>query len=139
MEGSNKPLVVTGGTLFVQAEADRRERNENSLPDLEPINARGQAEVYALGLGERVTRVIALRFAPWVFGRGGGGVKLFRDRGALQSGKVMCVGGGRSRTIIVHVDDVARGCLLAAQKTMAGRCLIVVWIWGSGFRRCGSS
>lgn len=138
MEGSKKPIVVTGGTLFVQADADRREMSENSLPDLEPVNTRGQAEVYARGLGERVTRVLALRRAPWIFGRGGSGVKLFGDS-ALQSGKVMCVDGGRNCTMIVHVGDVTRGYLLAAQKAKAGRCLMVVWIWELGFRRCGSS
>ncbi|KAM0313869.1 hypothetical protein ACHAO8_005115 [Botrytis cinerea] len=119
LEGSNKPLVVTGGTLFVSPNPDGGETTETSPVDPEPINNRHQAEAHALELAKRGIRVIAIRLAPWVFGRGGSGVKLFTGI-SKQAGEVMCVDGGKNFTTTVHVDDAARLYLLAAQKAKSG-------------------
>ncbi|KAF7956488.1 hypothetical protein EAE96_003827 [Botrytis aclada] len=119
LEGSNKPLVVTGSTLFVLSNPDGGETMETSPEDPEPLNSRHQAEAHALELVKRGIRVIAIRLPPWVFGRGGSGVKLFMDI-SRQAGEVTCVDGGKNCTSIVHVDDAARLYLLAAQSAKSG-------------------
>ncbi|TGO44692.1 hypothetical protein BOTNAR_0764g00020 [Botryotinia narcissicola] len=119
LEGSNKPLVVTGGTLFVSPDSDGGETTETSPEDPEPLNTRQQAESHALELAMRGIRVVAIRLAPWVFGRGGSGVKIFMDI-SKQAGEVTCVDGCKNRTTTVYVDDAARLYLLAAQNARSG-------------------
>ncbi|TGO44930.1 hypothetical protein BCON_0442g00020 [Botryotinia convoluta] len=119
LEGSNKPLVVTGGTLFVSPDPDGGETMETSPEDPEPLNTRHQAEAHALELTMRGIRVVAIRLAPWVFGRGGSGVKIFMDV-SKQAGEVKCVDGGKNYTTTVYVDDAARLYLLAAQNAKSG-------------------
>ncbi|CAD6443185.1 8580fdb2-e25e-45be-92b8-12a528d390f2 [Sclerotinia trifoliorum] len=119
LEGSNKPLVVTGGALFVAPDPNGGETTEMSPMDSNPFNTRGKSEPHALDLAKKAIRVIAIRLAPWVYGRGGSGVKLFMDM-SKKSGAVTCVDGGKSRTSTVHVDDVARLYLLAAQEAKSG-------------------
>ncbi|APA13984.1 hypothetical protein SS1G_11207 [Sclerotinia sclerotiorum 1980 UF-70] len=119
LEGSNKPLIVTGGTLYVAPDPNGGETTEMSPMNPNPFNTRSQSETHALELAKKSIRVIAMRLAPWVFGRGGSGVKLFMGMSKM-SGAVTCVDGGKSRTTTVHVDDVARLYLLAAQKAKSG-------------------
>ncbi|KAK1762906.1 hypothetical protein QBC33DRAFT_519109 [Phialemonium atrogriseum] len=116
LAGTDKPLVVTSGTLAVAADPSGAETTESSPPDPNPINTRIDAERHALSLaGRRGVRVMAVRLAPYVYGRGGSGVKLFLDMSA-RAGSVACVGGGANRTTVVHVDDAARLYLLAALR-----------------------
>ncbi|TGO24534.1 hypothetical protein BPAE_0100g00020 [Botrytis paeoniae] len=119
LEGSNKPHFVTGGTLFVSPDSDGGETTETSPEDPEPLNTRHQAETRALELEMRGIRVVAIRLAPWVFGRGGSGVKIFMDV-FKQAGEVTCVNGGKNCTTTVYVDDAARLYLLAAQNAKSG-------------------
>ncbi|KAM3074925.1 hypothetical protein ACMFMG_008331 [Clarireedia jacksonii] len=119
MEGANKCLVVTSGTLLVAADPSGAETTESSAPDPNPINTRGRFEAYALGLKNKGIRIALIRLAPFVYGRGGSGVKLFMNM-SLQSGGVMCVDGGKNRTTVVHVEDAARLYLLVAEKAKAG-------------------
>ncbi|PQE04301.1 alcohol dehydrogenase protein [Rutstroemia sp. NJR-2017a BBW] len=98
MEGTNKPLVVTSGTLIVA------------------VDPTGD---YALSVKDKGIRITAIRLAPFVYGRGGSGVKLFMNM-SLQSGGVMCVDNGTNRTTVVHVDDAARLYLLVAENAKAG-------------------
>ena len=57
--------------------------------------------------------------APYVYGGGGSGVKLLMEM-AAKAGGVICVDGGKNRTIVVHVDDAARLYLSAALRSRAG-------------------
>jgi nucleoside-diphosphate-sugar epimerase len=119
MGGTNKPLVVTSGTLIVAADPTGAETTESSAIDPNPINTRGRFEDYALSLKDKGIRIIAIRLAPFVYGRGGSGVKVFMNM-SLQSGGVMCVDNGTNRTTVVHVDDAARLYLLVAENAKAG-------------------
>ncbi|TEY38798.1 hypothetical protein BOTCAL_0474g00020 [Botryotinia calthae] len=114
LEGSNKPLVVTGGTLFVSPNPDGGETTETSPKDPEPINTRHQAEAHALELANRGIRVIAIRLAPWVFG------EREVESNYSWAGEVMCIDGGKNCTTTVHVDDAARLYLLSAQNAKSG-------------------
>ncbi|KAK3339723.1 hypothetical protein B0T25DRAFT_467049 [Lasiosphaeria hispida] len=119
LAGTDKPLVMTSGTLIVAADPAGAETTEESPEDPEPINSRGKAEQYALGLARRGVRVTVVRLAPYVYGRGGSGVRLFMNM-AAEAGGVTCVDGGKNHITAVHVDDAARLYLQAARSGKAG-------------------
>ena len=119
LEGTGKPLVVTSGTLSAAPDPTGAETTEASPPELSPLNARMKTEQHALALASRGIRVMGVRLAPYVYGRGGSGVKMFMGMSA-KTASVTCVSGGKNHTTVVHVDDAARLYLLAAQKGKAG-------------------
>ncbi|KAF4779491.1 alcohol dehydrogenase [Colletotrichum scovillei] len=118
LAGTDKPLVVTSGTLCVAADPTGAETTETSPADPEPINTRILTELHSLDLAKRGVRVMSIRLAPYVYGRGGSGVAQFMGI-AAQTGGVTIVNGGKKRTTNVHVDDAARLFLLAAEKGRA--------------------
>ncbi|KAF7876747.1 hypothetical protein EAF04_001831 [Stromatinia cepivora] len=105
LDGSNKPLVVTGGTLFVAPDPNGEETTETSPMDPHPLNTRGKAEPHALELAKKAIRVIAIRLAPWVYGRGGSGIKLFMDI-SKNTGSVTCVDGGKNSTTTAKSGEI---------------------------------
>ncbi|KAJ0325781.1 hypothetical protein COL5a_007290 [Colletotrichum fioriniae] len=119
LAGTDKPLVVTSGTLCVAADPTGAETTEASLADPEPINTRILTELHSLDLVKRRIRVMSIRLAPYVYGRSGSGIAQFMGI-AAQTGGVTIVDGGKNRTTNVHVDDAARLFLLAAEKGRAG-------------------
>lgn len=119
LAGTGKPLVATSGTLMVAADPTGAETTEASPPEPNPIITRIKTEQHTLALASRGIRVTVVRLAPYVYGRGGSGVKLFMGMSA-QAGSVTCVDGGKNHTTVVHVNDAARLFLLAAQKGKAG-------------------
>jgi nucleoside-diphosphate-sugar epimerase len=119
LTGTNKALVMTAGTLSVAADPSGAVTTEDSPLEPNPMNKRHKAEAHALTLVSRGIRVTSVRLAPYVYGRGGSGVKLFMEL-AARTGGVTCVDGGKNYTTVVHVDDAARLYLLAAQKGKAG-------------------
>ena len=119
LAGSNKPLLTTSGTLSAAADPSGAETSESSPAETHPINARMKTETHSLGLARKGVRVMGIRLAPYVYGRGGSGVKLFMGMSA-KAGKVTCVDGGKNYTTTIHVEDAARLYLLAAHKGKAG-------------------
>ena len=119
LAGTGKPFVTTLGTLAVAADPSGAETDENSPLEPNPINTRVKHEQHALAYAGKGVKVMSVRLAPFVYGRGGSGVKFFMDMSA-QAGDVTIVDGGKNRTTVVHVDDAARLYLLAAQKGKAG-------------------
>ncbi|KAK3934799.1 hypothetical protein QBC46DRAFT_367983 [Diplogelasinospora grovesii] len=120
LAGTDKPLVCTSGTLVVAADPEGKETDEATPPHTNPVLTRGKNERHALSLAQaRGVRVMVVRLAPYVYGRGGSGVRAFMEHGA-KAGGVLCVDGGKNRITSVHVDDAARLYLLAAQRGRAG-------------------
>ncbi|EXF78626.1 alcohol dehydrogenase [Colletotrichum fioriniae PJ7] len=119
LAGTDKPLVVTSGTLCVAADPTGAETTEASLADPEPINTRILTELHSLDLVKRRVRFMSIRLAPYVYGRSGSGIAQFMGI-AVQTGGVTIVNDGKNRTTNVHVDDAARLFLLAAEKGRAG-------------------
>ncbi|PLB47997.1 putative NAD dependent epimerase/dehydratase [Aspergillus steynii IBT 23096] len=117
MEGSNKPLVATSGTLVVAATG--AETTEESPLNEKPLNDRIKSEQNSLKLSEKGIKVSALRLAPFVYGRGGSGVRLFMQMFA-QSGEAVYIDDGAAVTSAVHVDEAAELYLLAAEKAETG-------------------
>ncbi|KZL75077.1 nad dependent epimerase [Colletotrichum incanum] len=119
LAGTDKPLVVTSGTLSVSADPTGAETTEASPAETSPLNTRIKTELHSLGLASRGVRVMSVRLAPYVYGRGGSGVAHFLSI-AARTGSVTYVDGGKNRITVVHVDDAARLFLLAAEKGRAG-------------------
>ncbi|KAF2472281.1 putative NAD dependent epimerase/dehydratase [Lindgomyces ingoldianus] len=119
LKGTGKPLVVTSGSLAVAADPEGKETNESSPPWSDSPFSTG-SEDHAFGLGKELgIRICAIRLAPYVYGRGGSGVKLFMGMAAA-AGSVFYVDSGSVRITTVHVDDAARLYLLVAEKGRAG-------------------
>lgn len=119
LQGTGKPLIVTSGTLVVAADPHGAETTEASPLWENPLNDRIRSEQYALQLGEKGVKVCVVRLAPFVYGRGGSGVRLFMQL-AVNHGEVIRIGDGTNRTSVVHVDDAARLYLLLLKKGHAG-------------------
>lgn len=117
LEGSNKPLVVTCGTLVVRLTGEVT-AEESALWD-NPINDRISSEQHALKLVKKGVKVSAIRLAPFVYGRGASGIRLFMIMFA-NGGEVFYVNEGNIKTSAVHVDDPAALFPLAAEKADAG-------------------
>ncbi|KAJ6094118.1 hypothetical protein N7467_002963 [Penicillium canescens] len=119
LKGTSKPLVITSGTLVVAAHPDGLETDEESAISEKPLNDRIKSEKHALGLRSQGINVSAIRLPPWVYGRGGSGVRLFMTL-FTDMKEVFYVDQGSAPTSVVHVDDAAQLYLLAAKKAQPG-------------------
>ncbi|OJD32108.1 3-beta hydroxysteroid dehydrogenase [Diplodia corticola] len=117
LEGSNKPFVITSGSLVVASTG--AETSEDSPLWEKPLNDRILSERHALEQCSKGIKVSAVRLAPFVHGRGASGVKRVMTMFS-NAGKAMYVGSGDVVTSAVHVDDAADLYLLAAEKAEAG-------------------
>lgn len=119
-EETKKTLITTSGTMMARPDPDGGETDEDAPVLLESPITRYKAWDHARAVAERAgVRALCVRLAPFVYGRGGSGVKMFME-GAAAAGAAAYVDGGSTRTTTVHVDDAARLYLLVAQKGRAG-------------------
>lgn len=119
-DSEKKTLITTSGTMMARPDPEGGETAEDAPVMLESPITRYKAWDHAKAVAERAgVRVLCVRLAPFVYGRGGSGVKMFME-GAAASGAATYVDGGSTRTTTVHVDDAARLYLLVAQKGRAG-------------------
>ncbi|KAF5014055.1 hypothetical protein F66182_15098 [Fusarium sp. NRRL 66182] len=120
IQGTDKPLLVTSGSLLVEADPNGEETTETSPLQKNPVNQRWKAEHHGIRWAkEKGVRVIAIRLAPYVYGRGASGIRLFMQMHA-RNGEVICIDDGSAKTSTIHVDDAARMYLLAAEKGSVG-------------------
>ncbi|KAI2471079.1 putative NAD dependent epimerase/dehydratase [Annulohypoxylon bovei var. microspora] len=119
MAGSGKPLVMTSGTLMAAPDPNGGETDETAPYPEQSLVPRYVVEQYDLSLAKKGIRVSSIRLAPYVYGRGGSGIRLFMQISASK-GEVIVVDEGKAVTSTVHVDDAAALYLLAAQKAPAG-------------------
>jgi nucleoside-diphosphate-sugar epimerase len=132
VEGTNKKLVLTAGSLFTGADPAGNETNED-MPPWQNSPFTGMEGPFK-GLRERGINANVLRLAPWVYGRGGSGVKLFMQ-GAAHTGVMSYVDDGIKRTTTVHVEDAVRLYLLVAEKAPAGEIYNATWETNVTFRQ----
>jgi nucleoside-diphosphate-sugar epimerase len=119
LKGSGKALILTGGSLHAAPDAEGRETDETSPgwpADHWAAFDLGHIKQEYVDMGIRVCPV---RLAPYVYGRGGSGVRLFMGMWSKQ-GEGMVIDGGGMRTTAVSVDDACRLYLLVAEKGRAG-------------------
>jgi nucleoside-diphosphate-sugar epimerase len=119
LKGSGKVFIDTSGSLVSAADPNGGETNEGSPMWEKPLNRRRDCEKHALKQCEKGIKAMAIRLAPYVYGRGGSGVRLFMAR-AVPAGEVTYVDEGATRVTTVHVDDAARLYLLAIKHGKAG-------------------
>lgn len=119
VKGTNKPLIITSGAMTVQPHPDDEETDESSPGWPEGhIYARGFESNKQTYLDQGI-RVSYVRLAPYVYGRGGSGVRLYMDSFAPR-GAGFFVKPGTALTTTVHVEDAARLYLILADKAEAG-------------------
>jgi nucleoside-diphosphate-sugar epimerase len=124
LAGTTKPFLMTSGTLGVLADPNGGETDETAPHEPNPINARHKHSKYCVDLAaSQGIRAICIRLAAYVYGRGGSGIKLFSEM-AAKSGAFTIINGGKNRNTTVHVDDLARLYLIAAEKAEAGETFI---------------
>lgn len=115
-----KTLITTSGTMMARPDPDGEETEEDAPVMLESPITRYKAWDHAKAAAEEAgVRALCVRLAPFVYGHGGSGVRMFLE-GAAAAGAATYVDGGSTRTTTVHVDDAARLYLLVAQKGRAG-------------------
>lgn len=119
LAGSMNALLVTSGTLAAAADPTGAESSEDAPLQESPASARNKVEAHALSLVSKGIRVVGIRLAAYVYGRGGSATKAFMGM-SKQTGSVTCIDGGKNHITSVHVDDAARLYLLAVQKAKAG-------------------
>ena len=119
LQGTGKPLVVTSGTLVVSPDPSGAETTESAPLSPNPVNDRVRAEQHALQLCAKGVQVCAVRLAPYVYGQGGSGIRLFMQM-SVNNGEVIFINDGGARISTIHVHDAATLYLLAAKKAKAG-------------------
>ncbi|RDH36556.1 hypothetical protein BDQ94DRAFT_167442 [Aspergillus welwitschiae] len=141
--GTNKPLVVTSGSLVVAATGTETDENSALWEEGKALNERIVSERKNLRWWEeKGVRVIVIRLPPFVYGRGGSGVGLFM--GMFWNGG----DGGKKEvkivkeaeevvTSAVHVEDAAELYLLAVERGDAGEVFNGCSEWGVTFGELG--
>lgn len=119
MEGTNKPLVIAGGTLMAPL---GELATEDTPPNLSVpgLSARGHTEVKTLALADKGIRSCAIRLPPTVHGTGDHGFIPMIIGIAKEKGVVAYVGEGSNRWPAVHVTDAAVVIRLALEKAEPG-------------------
>ena len=124
LEGSDKPLIVTSGTLVLP---HGRETSEEDEPDRDgPAAARLAGEDTCLAFAERGVRAIVLRLAPTVHGPNDHGFMSMLIGTAKEKGVSAYVGDGSNQWPAVHRGDAAQLYRLAVEGAPRGGVLHAV-------------
>ncbi|KAF7971156.1 hypothetical protein HWV62_21974 [Athelia sp. TMB] len=119
--GTNKPLVVSSGTLGLSSTAATAAATEDEVGAPEGMLALRQgSEVLAISLAERGVRSTVIRLSPTVHGPGDKGFIASIVGIARKNGFSAYIGEGASRWPAVYRTDAARLYRLALEKGKAG-------------------
>ncbi len=115
LAGSDRPLVVTSGTLLVQRKGPLALEDEPPIPEFPR-----KSEDAAHALAARGVRASVVRLSPSVHGDGDHGFVPMLINIAREKGASAYVGDGQNCWTGVHRLDVARLYRLAVEKSTAG-------------------
>jgi nucleoside-diphosphate-sugar epimerase len=118
LEGSDKPLVVTSGTLIVNTVPGKAATEDDEVASSSVI-PRAASEEAAQALAAKGVNVSVMRL-PQVHDTTRQGLITFAIELAREKGVSCYVGEGRNRWSAVHIDDAARIYRLALEKAMRG-------------------
>lgn len=118
LEGSDRPLVVTSGTLIVNAVPGKAVTEEDEAASSSAI-PRAASEEAARALAAKGVNVSVMRL-PQVHDTARQGLITFAIDMARQKGVSCYVGDGRNRWSAVHISDAARIYRLALEKAERG-------------------
>ena len=116
--GTDKPLIVASGARIVRADPNGGLTTEDDPLDENSFFDRRLLETPVLAWAQKGVRVATIRIAPFVHGEGNL-IELLIGM-AKSQGAALVIDGGKVKTSTVHVDDVGRLFILAAEKTKAG-------------------
>jgi nucleoside-diphosphate-sugar epimerase len=120
LAGSDRPLVIASGPLFVVAPGQTATETDAGEPTESGIGARRFNEQKLLSLADRGVRSVSVRLTPTVHGAGDHGFVPILVGVAREKGVAGYVGDGASRWPAVHRLDVARLFRLALERASAG-------------------
>jgi nucleoside-diphosphate-sugar epimerase len=115
LAGSDRPLIVTSGTLLVQGQGSRATEKDASNP-----NFPRKSEAAALALAARGVRASVLRLPPSVHGTGDHGFVPRLISIAREKGVSVFIGDGLNRWPAVHRLDAAHLYRLMLENSSVG-------------------
>ena len=113
--GSDRPLIVTSGTLIVQRKGPLATEEDLNTP-----NFPRKSEEAAIALAAQGVRASVLRLSPSVHGKGDHGFVAHLISIAREKGVSAYIGNGMNRWPAVYRLDAARLYRLAIEKGFAG-------------------
>ncbi|KAJ5114026.1 hypothetical protein N7456_002560 [Penicillium angulare] len=121
--GSNRPLVITSGTMMLPPGRLRTE--DDDTPNLEsPLAiARGPSDALTRSFASKGVRSSVLRIPPVNFGEGDESFIPMTIAAARKNNKSIYLGDGLNRWPATHVKDTAKAFRLALEKAPAGSTL----------------
>jgi len=138
LAGSDRPLVITAGTLGIAAPGVVGTERDRLAPG-PGFAARAAGSQAALALADRAVRAAIVRLPPTVHGEGDQGFVPQVIAAARRTGAVSHVGDGANRWPAVHRLDAARLFRLAVESAPAGSVLHAVAEEGVPFREIAAT